>query len=99
MSGEWRRSTARLLRHRRPKGPGTDRPSLNHRVTPRLYSNLGGTLQPTKGDGVPPDPHLGSPGLSFGSPGAPRPRLLLMASRNSAGALRSSSSALNFSHS
>src|SRR4051812_40827492 len=37
MSGEWRRDTARLLRHRRPKGPGTARPSLNHRATPRLY--------------------------------------------------------------
>jgi hypothetical protein len=28
---------ARLLRHRRTKGPATDRPSLNHRATPRLY--------------------------------------------------------------
>jgi hypothetical protein len=37
MSGEWKRSKARLLRHRQPKGPATDRPSLNHRVTPRLY--------------------------------------------------------------
>ena len=37
MSGEWKRGMARLLRHRRPKGPGTDRPSLNHRATPRLY--------------------------------------------------------------
>ena len=35
---------ARLLRHRRTKGPATDRPSLNHRATPRLYRNLGGTL-------------------------------------------------------
>jgi hypothetical protein len=25
------------LRHRRPKGPGTARPRLNHRATPRLY--------------------------------------------------------------
>src|SRR6516164_8047887 len=31
MSGEWKRGTAGLLRHRRPKGPETDRPSLNHR--------------------------------------------------------------------
>ena len=38
MSGEWKRSKVRLLRHRQPKGPATDRPSLNHRVTPRLYS-------------------------------------------------------------
>ena len=37
MSGEWKRSKVRLLRHRQPKGPATDRPSLNHRVTPRLY--------------------------------------------------------------
>src|SRR4051812_46159051 len=37
MSGEWKRGTARLLRHRRTKGPATDRPSLNHRATPRLY--------------------------------------------------------------
>jgi hypothetical protein len=44
MSGEWKRSMARLLRHRQPKGPETDRPNLNHRVTPRLYRNLGGTL-------------------------------------------------------
>jgi hypothetical protein len=26
-----------LVRHRQTKGPGTDRPHLNHRVTPRLY--------------------------------------------------------------
>ena len=31
MSGEWKRGTARLLRHRQTKGPATDRPSLNHR--------------------------------------------------------------------
>src|SRR5512135_3351322 len=37
MSGMWKRSTAKLLRHRQPKGPATDRPSLNHRVTSRLY--------------------------------------------------------------
>src|SRR4051812_18152765 len=29
---------ARLARHRRTKGPVTDRPNLHHRVTPRLYS-------------------------------------------------------------
>ena len=38
MSGEWKRSMARLVRHRQTKGPATDRPSLNHRATPRLYS-------------------------------------------------------------
>jgi hypothetical protein len=37
MSGEWKRGMAKLLRHRRPKGPATDRPSLHNRVTPRLY--------------------------------------------------------------
>jgi Domain of unknown function (DUF4158) len=49
MSGVWKRSMARLVRHRRPKGPDTDRPSLNHRATPRLYtddaSRLGFALQ------------------------------------------------------
>jgi hypothetical protein len=40
MSGEWKRGTARLLRHRQTKGPATDRPSLNYRATPRLYSNI-----------------------------------------------------------
>jgi hypothetical protein len=33
------------LRHRQTKGPATDRPSLNHRATPRLYTNLVGTLK------------------------------------------------------
>jgi len=37
MSGVWKRSTARLVRHRRPKGPDTEMPGLNHRATPRLY--------------------------------------------------------------
>ena len=37
MSGVWKRSMVRLVRHRRTKGPDTDRPSLNHRATPRLY--------------------------------------------------------------
>src|SRR5690242_20371063 len=40
MSGEWKRSTVRLVRHRQTKGPGTDRPHLHHRATPRLYSGL-----------------------------------------------------------
>ncbi len=38
MSGEWKRGTVRLVRHRQTKEPATDRPSLNHRATPRLYS-------------------------------------------------------------
>ena len=37
MSGEWKRGMARLVRHRQTKGPAPDRPSLNNRVTPRLY--------------------------------------------------------------
>ena len=37
MSGTWKRSTAGLVRHRQTKEPGTDRPSLNHRATSRLY--------------------------------------------------------------
>jgi transposase len=36
MSGVWKRSTIGLLRHRQTKEPGTDRPHLNHRATPRL---------------------------------------------------------------
>jgi hypothetical protein len=39
MSGVWKRSMARLVRHRRTKGPETDMPSLNRRATPRLYFN------------------------------------------------------------
>ena len=38
MSGEWKRGTTRLVRHRQTKGPEPDRPSLNNRATPRLYS-------------------------------------------------------------
>jgi hypothetical protein len=37
MSGVWKRSTARLVRHRRPKGPDTDMPSLK---PPRHTSTL-----------------------------------------------------------
>ena len=37
MSGVWKRSMARLLRHRQTKGPETDRPSLHYRATSRLY--------------------------------------------------------------
>ena len=38
MSGRWKRSMARLVRHRRTKGPETDRSRLNHRATSRLYN-------------------------------------------------------------
>jgi hypothetical protein len=37
MSGMWKRSTAKLVRHRQPKGPVTDRPSLK---PPRHISTL-----------------------------------------------------------
>jgi hypothetical protein len=37
MSGKWKRSMVRLVRHRQPKEPVTDRPRLNHRATSRLY--------------------------------------------------------------
>jgi len=37
MSGKWKRSTVRLVRHRQTKEPETDRPDLNHRATSRLY--------------------------------------------------------------
>ena len=37
MSGKWKRSMVRLVRHRQTKGPATDRPHLNHRATSRLY--------------------------------------------------------------
>ena len=37
MSGTWKRSRAGLVRHRQTKGPATDRLSLNHRATSRLY--------------------------------------------------------------
>src|ERR1700680_1110532 len=36
-SGEWKRSRARIMRHRQPKGPAPARPCLTHRATPRLY--------------------------------------------------------------
>jgi len=38
MSGKWKRSTVKLVRHRQTKGPETDRLNLNHRATSRLYS-------------------------------------------------------------
>jgi hypothetical protein len=37
MSGTWKRSMIGLVRHRQTKGPETDRLSLNHRATSRLY--------------------------------------------------------------
>jgi hypothetical protein len=37
MSGMWKRSMAKLVRHRQPKGPETDRPSLK---PPRHISTL-----------------------------------------------------------
>ena len=39
MSGMWKRSMVRLVRHRPTKGPATDRQNLNHRATSRLYIN------------------------------------------------------------
>jgi len=39
-SGMWKRSMARLVRHRQTKGAATDGPSLNHRATSRLYPGL-----------------------------------------------------------
>ncbi len=40
MSGRWKRSMVKLVRHRQTKGPETDRLHLNHRATSRLYSPL-----------------------------------------------------------
>jgi len=40
MSGRWKRSMVRILRHRQTKGPETDRPHLNHRATFRLYATM-----------------------------------------------------------
>jgi thermitase len=42
MSGMWKRSMIGILRHRQPKGSGTDRPHLNHRATSRLYLRIEG---------------------------------------------------------
>jgi len=38
MSGMWKRGMVWIVRHRQTKEPVTDRPSLNHRATSRLYS-------------------------------------------------------------
>src|ERR1700676_3380649 len=35
--GMWKRSMVRIVRHRQPKGPATDRPNLTHRAKFRLY--------------------------------------------------------------
>ncbi len=40
MSGVWKRSMGGRVRHRQPKGPATDGPSLRHRATPRLYRRI-----------------------------------------------------------
>src|SRR6266550_4056598 len=37
MSEMWKRSMVRIVRHRQPKGPATDRPNLTHRATSRLH--------------------------------------------------------------
>src|SRR5690348_2248884 len=55
MSGEWKRGTARLVRHRQTKGPGTDRPSLNNRATPRLYPSGGSDSNGEKTNDLPDD--------------------------------------------
>jgi hypothetical protein len=38
MSGIWKWSTVRFVRHRQPKGPATARSNLTYRATSRLYS-------------------------------------------------------------
>ncbi len=40
MSGRWKRSMVRLVRHRQTKGSETDRSHLNHRATSRLYAAI-----------------------------------------------------------
>jgi hypothetical protein len=37
MSGRWKRSMVRLVRHRHAKAPVTARLTLNYRATSRLY--------------------------------------------------------------
>ena len=49
MSGEWKRSTAELVRHRQTKEPVTDRLRLNHRATPRLYLDETGRGRSSEG--------------------------------------------------
>ena len=50
MSGMWKRSMDKLLRHRQPKGPETDRLLLNYRATSRLYITI------TDGEHLNPEP-------------------------------------------
>src|SRR5512135_444831 len=83
MSGMWKRSTAKLLRHRQPKGPATDRPSLNHRVTPRLYFLEGderfhrgsaGPMVARESRALPPNPQVTArPGQRTGEPQPSQP--------------------------
>ena len=40
MSGKWKRSMVKLVRHRQTKEPVTDRRHLNHRATSRLYNSV-----------------------------------------------------------
>jgi hypothetical protein len=40
MSGMWKRSTVRIMRHRQTKEPEIDRPDRTHRATSRLYRIL-----------------------------------------------------------
>ena len=47
MSGMWKRSMAKLVRHRQPKGPVTDMPSLK---PPRHISTLQLLVGKVKGD-------------------------------------------------
>jgi hypothetical protein len=47
MSGMWKRSTVRIMRHRQTKEPETDRPDLNYRATSRLYMVGAAGFEPT----------------------------------------------------
>jgi hypothetical protein len=64
MSGVWRWSMAKIMRHRQTKEPETDRLRLNHRATPRLYS-LGKRMCPyalsARRDGRSEAPWFGRP--------------------------------------
>ena len=51
MSGKWKRSMVKLVRHRQTKEPATDRRHLNHRATSRLYRLL---ITALMGDGNTP---------------------------------------------
>ena len=61
MSGRWKRSMVRLVRHRQTKGPATDRPHLNHRATSRLYLDRdkpGSGRTKTGASGCASEPHF-----------------------------------------